>query len=136
MAQRKNKEDIHYHSNLHPMCVPTPDSVKPNKWPKKCPLWTARHLECKLVQRKIKNFNAKGMVLGTTLATTKNQPLHDESLDKYIPFQHYFWLGVAALPLTLRLWLIIIGVKNKSIHVAVPKWHPNFEPWQFKLAKR
>ena len=37
MAQRKNKEDIHYHSNLHPMCVPTPDSVKPNKWPKKMP---------------------------------------------------------------------------------------------------
>lgn len=54
--------------------------------------------------------NAKGMVLGTRLATTKNQPLHGESLDRDIPFQHYFCLGVAALPLILWLWLIKIGV--------------------------
>lgn len=54
--------------------------------------------------------NAKGMVLGTRLATTKNQPLHGESLGRNIPFQHYFCLGVAALPLILWLCLIKIGV--------------------------
>ena len=49
-ARNGTKEYIHYHSNLHPMCVPTPDSVKLNKWPKKCPLRTARHLEINPLQ--------------------------------------------------------------------------------------
>ena len=119
-------------SNLHPMCVPTPDSVKPNKWPKKCPLRTARHLEINPLQ------------IGANLQCKRHSLRHYfshyqksaapwwKSWQKY-PFQHYFCLGVAALPLILWLWLIKIGVPRGD-HLPPKTCHAS--PWtRLKTAK-